>query len=122
MKYGEIILSEKLLEVVLTLPLNARQMVVALVAKSDFVKILSEFEIRRTAIVNNENVDEQTKREAVDELLNSECANFKPLLFTLKCFEDIIGYAIEKGSLTLMGKEISVAEFGELFYDKLVEK
>lgn len=122
MKYGDIILSEKLLEVVLTLPLNARQMVVTLVAKSEYVKAIAEFEIRRSAIINNESVDEQTKRKAVEELVGSECANFNPQLFTLKCFEDIIGYALAKGNLTLMGKEISVADFGELFYDKLVEK
>lgn len=122
MKYGDIILSEKLLEVVLTLPLNARQMVVTLVTKSEYVKAIADFEIRRSAIINDSNVDEQTKRKAVEELVDSECANFSPQLYTLKCFEDIIGYALAKGNLTLMGKEISVAEFGELFYDKLVEK
>lgn len=122
MKYGEIILNEKLLQAALKLPLQASVMISLLVYKSDFTRALAEFETRRQSIVNDESADEQTKRKAVEELVESECENFAPCKVRLDTLECVIEAAIKQGKVNVMGKDVEVAEFAEAFYHNLVEE
>lgn len=122
MKYGEIILNEKLLQAALKLPLQAAVMISLLVYKSDFTRALAEFETRRQSIINDESVDEQTKRKAVEELVESECENFAPCKVRLDTLEDVIEAAIKQGKVNVMGKDVEIAEFAEAFYHNLVEE
>lgn len=122
MKYKDILLIDKLLESTLKLPLVAKVMVPLLVCKSGYNRALSEFEARRISIINSENADEETKCNAVEKLAESECENFTPDKVTIELFEVVLDIALKQGKIKVMGREVEVAEFAEVFYNNLVAK